>query len=67
MEKGLNIAVYRCCLCTRPFTEYRVVTGEGCRCGGKKFSPTTPSLLESIKLLPEVVKLILAGRREQRG
>ena len=66
MEKGLNIAVYRCKSCCRPFTEYLIVTGEGCRCGGRKFRPTSPTLLESLGLIPEVIKLILAGRREAK-
>lgn len=57
-----NIAVYRCHSCNGVLTEWKIITGDGCKCGGRKLSPTYPTFIEGIKLLPQVLRLYLKKR-----
>lgn len=54
MEKS-GIKVYMCFHCHKLLTEFRVKTGQGCRCGSLHLRPAYPTkIVDKIKLMLEV-------------
>lgn len=46
----MSVQVYRCQTCQRALTDKDITKG-GCRCGGRRVSPTNPTAWEALRLI----------------